>query len=747
MNDYQIQQIMTQPLAQFANADYIPQSIMMQPITPNQQLQQMVPVIANMVIQGLQAGLQSSPNHYTMATFNILANNGYDNMEFRAVVKILLTACYNYSMVDQNIANNFAAYLPNMVSEFLPGAIALMFQKYSNILCRMGMDIQQRVQANATKISQVLNSQQQQQPQFQPGIGGNILSGLMDGLQSNQRVGAIGSQEQSIFNKAQTTAPTQTGTHQYSGDNFYTKKLQKLKSGEVQDTPSITHVEAFSTTPAPEDKKVKSKIPDSISVLSGEPGGMVIVSKKSNLGLNQPVTEEVTHLFKSSMVEEDSEPVWDVPVTDSDKLDNKPTAQSVISLCGFPGIRKDGGVMFKPDIKSAMLSDNLAEHLANIKGYTIDEMRMLGMHWYPSIVQPTVPDYDPNTQAMLYFPILENNGLFAFHIKKEDLGKHSAFHRHTTIAENMDYEQHGIGFVPKMKNPPVRETADQKPTDKSDPKPFKLVVEVDESVSVDFSQTPIYRSMVLKLTKGAKQETYSKVAMIQPALIVSTFSFDSTDEKEKAKAHIDQMSTECSSIDDVVAVLDQMDEAFLIPVKQRLSSLFAKQISRAITLKAGISMEFDCLTAEGWSTIKQYIDSTFFDGLKQSFYSDQRQIIEEVMSGERAFMFQDMKDLIDVRNDLDEEQSRLCLDFGTYEQVIVTGMLACELELKDNREQFMIPESATKIYSLAKEVLKHSADYGYKPASSVIITRDGFRIDVDYNYINGVIVGSVSEIA
>ena len=783
LNQQQLQMLLTSIVVSGVDSNYVPQVIQTQAISNNPIIQQLAPYLANAIIQRLQSTASSSPSHFSYASFNILGQNGFNNNEFKSVTKILATVLEIQMAMNPQIAQNPVAYVGNHVAEWLSGALAMMYQKFTNIAGVFPMDVQQKIGSESARIGQVLNAV----------MGGNMA--MMGGMNSMGGVGNMGgllgqqtmqnnmqafgqipslsvpdnnrSTERLFANNQQAAQqPHQPLTVENQKEDYYTAKLRLLQNGQLGDNNTSHRRERSYSTPPQESESVltptPNKPPAPITMLSGGPDGLVIQTTNRELDLNKPVLAENAYEFRTSEIREDNqEPVWDA-VEENDtfvqSMDQAliPTTQDILTdtffeqedpdypgveMSGWPGIDKKGNLIFKKEVKEAFGQPGFLEMLNRYPSYSFAEVEKMGLAWYPSIQFPVPPEHDSQTQVLRYWAVLHGEGLLAVAVE-QDKSKEN----------HMNYEQHGIGYVPKFISGVKVEKEKEKITDGKPPKAFRLKTRQHTEVYVDTCFESSYRAKNVSFAPNPSDESDHvenvHLANQQALVAFQPFGFSSKELKEAAVEKINKID-KALTLKEAAEILETLEDHEEIPLRTALSNLFTKQIIRCVQLRGGINLEFDEFDVATWEVIHQHIQA----GMPESFVEEMKKaellIISEVMGGIRNFNVEDMLEQMDaiIFDEIVPPNAHVFY-MMQYEQAVFVPQLASQLEIGDNRKSFLIPERSTKLYAMANDILNQTGAWPAGiPSSCVIITRDGYRIEVATSLLNrSSVMGSITKI-
>jgi len=764
LNQQQLQMLLTNIMVNGVDAQYVPQIIQSQAISNNPIIQQLAPYLANAIIQRVQQSAMSNPSHFSFASFNILGQNGFNNGEFKSVTKILATVFEIQMAMNPSIAQNPVAYVGNHVGEWLSGALAMMYQKFTNIAMLFPMDVQQKIASEAARIGQVLSAVMGGNMNMVGGM--NNMNGMngMNGQQAMQAFGQMpslsvpGSSQSGERLFANNQKPIQQAGFVASEvpekEDYYTAKLRLLQSGQLGDNNTSNRRERSYSTPPQESESSKpatpNKPPEPITMLSGGPDGVVIQTTNRELDINKPVIVENAYEFRTSEIrEETDEPEWAASEEHNafvQSMDQAliPTEQDVLTeaffeedssypgveMSGWPGIDKEGNLVFKKEVKEAFGQPGFLEMLDNYPSYSFETVKKLGMAWYPSNQFPVPPEYNPETQVLRYWAVLHGDGLLAVAVERDK------------IKENfMDYEQHGIGYVPKFISGVRIEKEKEKITDGKPPKPFRLKTRQHTEVYVDTCFESSYRAKNVSFAPNPSDESdrveNAHLANEQALVAFQPFGFSNNELKEAAIEKINKID-KAVTLREVAEVLETFEDHEEIPLRTALSDLFTKQIIRCVQLRGGIDLEFDEFNLEIWETIQKHIQAEMPESFAEAIKQAELCIISEVMGAIRNFNGEDMYEQMDaiIFDDVVPANAHVFY-MMQYEQAIFVPHLVSELEIGDNRKSFLVPERSTKLFAMANEILNQTGSWPAGiPSSSVIITRDGYRIEVATSLLN-----------
>lgn len=749
--------------------NYVPQFIGQMQLSQHQAIQAVAPYVANSVWMRVQNNAMTKPSPFSIATYNLLASNGYNNADFKAVVNILLTTLTNLARTNPQVAQNVANAVPQLVETFLSCAIAMMYQKYQQIAVYFPQDVQMKIVQEGNRIAGVLSmpDQQQQMP-------GNAFANVMGGQQqvgfgqvgmvstkSNDRPfgGGGGAMQQNNQQPEKIVIS--------DDDDYYTKKnkAKLLKLQEASLPP-----EQRRATPPPETVQVETRpearpSPKAVTTLSGSPEGVVIQSQRAGVSLNGPVDHDKAQLFKSNVrgseIREDAaEPNWDGEWSSptsakefQEMVDAVPSAsdsetsrladeffdsgnETYPNMSGFPGIQKDGVAKFKDEMIQHFEKGNMA-FLELLPFLTYSDLKSANRRWYPSKTQEVIPHYDSRNQQLRFYPILVQDGLMAFAITTK-----------SGEVNEMDYHEHGIGYVPKRNYQIVPEVKEPEVTSTPTPKVFRITTIQNDNLLLDYTYQGAYNNNAARFVRSEADAVDERVVYTQRAMIHQPFGFRSAEALEKALTTYKAID-KAEDLTTVCVLLEQFDEEEEIPVRQYLARLFGKQLTRALKLRIGVEVEIDELNQEGWDFISKYADENFPDNILELFRTSEALIIKEVMRGFLTTLTEELRaDLLESFIEAyDGTVDDHVLFVGTVEQIMNVPHLAAELELVENAEGFLIPEKARKLHTMATACMQAAGVENFPMSAHSIITRDGFRIDVGYSLLAvGSIMGTVSRI-
>lgn len=774
MNQQQLQMLLTSVIVNFANENYVPQVIQMQPVSNNPYVQQCAPILANAVIQRVQQNAAASPSMFSFASVNILGQNSYNNNEFKAIIKILSTVLEIHMVSNPAIAQNLMAVLPNIVAEWLSGALAMMYQKFTHISMMFPMDIQQKIGMEAQRISQLLASvgggmQSNNMMGMQPGMNANaamlnmqamgqVPSMSVPGLnQTTERLFAKGAPAFGQSSNQAPKAPAQS-------ESYYAVKLRQMQNGEINENDNHKRDRSFSSAPPQEDDSPKTPTAP-LTLLAGGPEGVVIQSTRTNLSMNAPVTEENAFLFRSNEAspirEEETEPVWDGAQTHDGFVDamdeiiadaaasssmvdtfftDEPIEDTVL-MSAWPGIDKNGDLVFKKEIRETIGTDGFLQLLDEYPAYSFAELKAKGLAWYPSNQFPTLPEHETQTHVLHYYPVLVGNGVIAVPVKRENIEEN-----------NMNYELHGIGYVPKFRSGVPIEKQPDKIVDGTPPKAFRLKTRIHPEVYLDTCFESSYRAKNVSFAPNPSQQTDQvenvHLANQQPLVAFQPFGFSTEELKQEASRKV-TLIIDSQTLQEAAEHLDKLQDEEEIPLRTMISDFFVKQIIRCIQLRGGIDLEFDAFNTQSWETIKGYVEAQMPESFAEALKDAEKEIITEVAGGLRVFNSEEMREQMDAIVFDDHMPLNAHVFYMIqYEQAIFVPQIACELELNENKKSFLIPEKSPKLHAMALEVLHQTNTWADgRPSSCVIITRDGYRIEVAISLFNpDAIVGAITKI-
>lgn len=754
MNNQQLNAYLTAPQSQFVPDNYVPVFVQAETLVDHPIIQQCAPIVAVLAIQRVQQTLQQQPSHFSMATFNLLAENNYQNVRFRATVRILLTGLKNIALSNQSVASQLQAYLPTYVADYLSGALGMMFQQLDQLRAFFSPQIQNAILQEAQRMTGILSANMGVQ-NMNNGNGVNVGD-----LMSGGNVGVVGASggnflnlapaegaaPQRLFDAQQANRPVETSITINAADDFYTrlnKRERAAKEGlELIDLskPQVEDAVIVEPTAAPAPEAARK--PTALSMLAGGPEGVTLVStNRESLNLDQALLEENAMMLRSNhatLREEAAEPEWDGTwVPDSEFKDLIRTAEATGTteqvqsmaaeffkddtegeeMSGFPGITRDGRAVLKPQFREN--NDKAKELLDQAPSLSFADLFNTGKKWYPFHTQETLPYVDSKTQELRFYPILAQDGLFAALVPKEETSIH------------MDYEAHGIGYLPRRARlaEPVKVEAPAETTG-AEPKVFRIKPEIAETITQGSSFARMYHDGI-KVFSEKDTGDDERTVCIQGALVTQAFGFDTEEEMLRAKGIVEAIASakDLLTVAQQLELLESDDE---IPLRQYISGLFGKQVTRLLRHRILVDIETDELTVDVWETILNYANNNFPDTILKAFTDSEEMIIKEVCGAFTALVDEEFQlSMLDTL-DLEEgsNQGKCVLFFGTYEQVMFAPFIAGQLELMESSIGFLIPEQAHKLHTMAKTLLGLEAKETYQFTANVIITRDGYRIDV-----------------